>query len=83
MGPNNLKQMIGPLMGPIILVGTVLGSSMLGIVSNYVTAEGPYLKNAWRFQALALILVFMAPFWYLYDKHFLRIERYRSYLKHL
>ena len=36
-------------LGTIMLSLSVLGGSSLGVVSNKVPAEGPFLKNAWRF----------------------------------
>jgi hypothetical protein len=36
-------------LGTILLSLSVLGGSSLGVISNKVPAEGPLLKNAWRF----------------------------------
>ena len=38
-----------PWFGTIILMLSVLGGSSLGVISNYLPAEGPLLKNCWRF----------------------------------
>ena len=69
--------------GTILLSLSVLGGSSLGVVSNKVPAEGPFLKNAWRFQALMLVAIFMVPFYYLYDRYYLRYERYRAHIRQL
>ena len=36
-------------MGYALLILSVLGGSSTGVISNKVSAEGPFLKNAWRF----------------------------------
>lgn len=62
---------------------SVIGSSSIGVVSNFVTAEGAYLKNAWRFLALSFLSVFLIPFYFMYDKYYLKYERYRTYIQEL
>ena len=52
-------------------------------MSNAVDAEGPFLKNTWRFQALFFVAIFMIPFFFLYDRYYLKYERYRAYLREL
>ena len=65
-------------LGYFFLVMSVIGSSSIGVMSNYVTAEGAYLKNAWRYLALMLVTILLIPMIYLYDKQYLKYERYRA-----
>ena len=46
---NNTGLYAHKWMGYIILGLSVLGGASTGVVSNFVAAEGPLLKNAWRF----------------------------------
>ena len=62
--------------GYFVLVLSVAGGASLGTTSNYVSAQGPILKNAWRFQALIFVFVCLMPFFYLYDRWYLRNQRY-------
>jgi hypothetical protein len=62
-----------PWFGIVILTLSVLGGSSLGVISNKLPAEGPLLKNSWRFQAMILVSIFMIPFFYLYDRYYLKI----------
>lgn len=71
------------MLGTILLCLSVLGGSSVGVLSNVVTAEGPFLKNAWRFQSLMLVAVFLVPFYYLYDQYYLRYERYRAWIREM
>jgi hypothetical protein len=57
----------------VILALSVLGGSSLGVISNHLPAEGPLLKNSWRFQSLILVTIFMIPFFYLYDRYYLKV----------
>ena len=60
---------------------SIIGGSSIGVIQNYIPAEGVFLKNAWRFQSLLFITVFLLPFYYLYDRHYLKYERYRQYIR--
>ena len=72
-GNENLtKKFAHPWMGYVLLTLSVLGGSATGVVSNRVSAEGPFLKNAWRFQALLLVCVALIPFYFMYDRFYLR-----------
>ena len=71
------------ILGTILLCLSVLGGSSVGVLSNIVTAEGPFLKNAWRFQSLMLVAVFLVPFYYLYDQYYLKYERYRAWIREM
>jgi len=62
---------------------SVIGSSSIGVMSNYVTAEGAYLKNAWRYLSLMLVTILLIPMIYLYDKQYLKYERYRAYIREM
>jgi len=83
MNINKTKKYAHWWMGPLILALSVLGGSSLGVMSNYVDAEGPFLKNTWRFQALFFVAIFLIPFFFLYDRYYLKYERYRAYLREL
>lgn len=47
------------VIGAVILVLSVLGASTIGTISNFVPANGPFLKNTWR--SGVLILYFVVP----------------------
>ena len=69
------------MVGMILLSLSVLGGSSLGVLSNSITSEGPFLNNAWRYQSLMLIAVFFILFYALYDQYYLRYERYRAFVR--
>ena len=70
-----------PWVGYCVLGLSVIGGSSLGVISNFVSAQGPILKNTWRFQALIFVFILLLPFFLLYDRFYLRTERYRAYLR--
>mmetsp|Transcript_9622 Transcript_9622/g.16163 ORF Transcript_9622/g.16163 Transcript_9622/m.16163 type:complete len:102 (+) Transcript_9622:143-448(+) len=80
---NFTKKYAHKELGYVLLLLSVLGGASLGVISNRVSAQGPFLKNAWRFQSLLFVFVLMIPFYVLYDRHYLRYERYRAYLREL
>ena len=58
-----------------------MGGSSLGVVSNEIPAQGTFLKNAWRFQALLVVFAFLCPFIYLYENQYVKYKRYMNYLE--
>ena len=82
-GRNLTRKYAHKNLGALLLLASILGGSSLGVMSNFIQAEGPFLKNAWRFQALLFVFVFMVPFFFLYDRYYLRYERYRAYIRQL
>lgn len=64
----------------MLLLFSVLGGSSLGVIANELPAEGPILLSAWRFQALLFVSIFLVPFYYMYDRYYLRYQRYRVFL---
>ena len=81
--PNATRKYAGRWIGKTLLVFSVLGGSSLGVIANSLPADGPILLNAWRFQALLLVSIFLVPFYYLYDRYYLKYQRYRVYLQEL
>ena len=81
--PNATRKYAGRWIGKVLLVFSVLGGSSLGVIANMLPAEGPILFNAWRFQALLLVSLFIMPFYYLYDRYYLKYQRYQVYLEEL
>lgn len=77
--PNNLRKSCAKL----LLVSSLVSSSALGVIQSNISAEGAFLKNAWRFQALVFIMIFLSPFYVLYQRYYLKYERYRSYIRAL
>ena len=61
----------------------VIGGSTIGIVSNYITAEGPLLKNVWRYMNLFACVIILSPFIILYQKAISKSEAYRDDIKKL
>ena len=70
--PNSTRKYAEAWIGKLLLTLSVLGGSSLGIVANSLPAEGPLLLNAWRFQALLFASIFLIPFYYLYDRYYLK-----------
>ena len=54
------------ILGLFVLSQAVIGGSTIGIVSNYVTADGPLLKNVWRYLCLFACVIVCSPFVYMY-----------------
>lgn len=69
--------------GRLVLALSVLGGSSIGVISNVLQPAGPFLLNAWRFQALIFVTIFMIPFFYMYDRCYLKYERYRAFVRQL
>ena len=62
---------------------SVLGGSSLGVIANELPAEGPILLCAWRYQALLFVSIFLVPFYYMYDRYYLKYQRYRVFVEQL
>ena len=81
--PNSTRKYAEPWIGKALLMLSVLGGSSLGVIANHLPAEGPILLSAWRFQALLFVSLFLVPFYYMYDRYYLRYQRYRVFLEQL
>ena len=79
--------------GAAILTLSILGGASLGVLSNIVMPSSPhghspdkgciFLINAWRFQALFIIFIMLAPIMYLYEQYIKKYERYAAQLRFL
>ena len=69
----------------MILVCAVFGGASTGVVTSQFppAPDAPFLLNAWRFQALFIIFLMLAPFIYIYENHYLKLEKYRMHLEYL
>ena len=71
------------MLGVLVLSSAVVGGSTIGIVSNYVTAETPLLKNAWRQMELGVVVLIGFPFVLMYQKAISKYQEYRHTIKEL
>lgn len=81
--PNSTRKYAEKWIGKVLLLLSVLGGSSLGVIANQLPAEGPLLLSAWRFQALLFVSLFLVPFYYMYDRYYLKYQRYRVFLEQL
>ena len=77
------KSKASQLLGVLVLSSAVVGGSTIGIVSNYVTAETPLLKNAWRQFELGTVVLIASPFVIMYQKAISKYQAYRNTIKEL
>jgi len=81
--PNSTKKYAEQWIGKALLMLSVLGGSSLGVIANELPAEGPILLCAWRYQALLFVSIFLVPFYYMYDRYYLKYQRYRVFVEQL
>ena len=81
--PNSTKKYAERWIGKVLLALSVLGGSSLGVIANELPAEGPILLCAWRYQALIFVSIFLVPFYYMYDRYYLKYQRYRVFVEQL
>ena len=60
---SDKRQHRSKTLGLTLLALAIFSGSLLGLSLNSLTPKGVFLKNAWRLQALALLMLVTSPFY--------------------